>query len=52
MPYIEPVRPGEIRDPELQDLVERCERLGVPDYAKALLRAMLLSHAEGNVDTS
>jgi alkylhydroperoxidase family enzyme len=59
---IEPVRPGEIRDPELQDLIERCERLGVPDslfprilsrvpdYAKALLRAMLLSHTEGNVD--
>jgi hypothetical protein len=60
--YIEPVKPGEIRDPELRDLIERCERLGVPgslfprilsrvpDYAKALLRAMLLSHTEGNVD--
>ncbi len=62
MPGVEPVRPGEIRDPELQELVDRCVRLGVPgslfprilarvpDYAKALLRAMLLSHTEGNVD--
>ena len=62
MPYIEPITPGEIRDPELAALVARCERLGVPDslfprilarvpaYAKALLRAMLLSHTEGNVD--
>jgi alkylhydroperoxidase family enzyme len=59
---IEPVRSGEIQDPELQELIERCERLGVPDslfprilsrvpsYAKALLRAMLLFHTEGNVD--
>ena len=62
MPYIEPVTPGEIRDPELRALIERCERLGVPgslfprilarvpDYARALLRAMLISHTEGNVD--
>ncbi len=62
MTSIEPVMPGEIRDPELQDLIARCERLGVPGslfprilsrvpaYAKALLRAMLLSHTEGNVD--
>ena len=60
--HIEPLRPEEIRDPELQALIERCEALGVPDalfprilarvpdYAKALLRALLLSHAEGNVD--
>ena len=62
MPTIEPVRPGEVRDPELQELIARCERVGVPgslfprilarvpDYAKALLRAMLRSHTEGNVD--
>ena len=62
MPHVEPLPREEIRDPELLALIARCERLGVPDslfprilarvpgYAKALLRAMLLSHAEGNVD--
>jgi len=62
MPHIEPLRPDEIRDPELLALIARCEALGVPDslfprilarvpaYAKALLRALLVSHAEGNVD--
>jgi len=62
MPHIEPLRPDEIRDPELLALIGHCEALGVPDalfprilarvpaYAKALLRALLLSHAEGNVD--
>ena len=62
MPYIEPIAPEEIRDPELQALIARGEALGVPDallprilarvpeYAKALLRALLASHAEGNVD--
>ncbi len=62
MPNIEPVTPGEIRDPELAALIASCERLGVPDslfprilarvpaYAKVLLRAMLLSHTDGNVD--
>jgi alkylhydroperoxidase family enzyme len=62
MPYIAPLKPEEIRDPELQALIERCEALGVPDalfprilarapaHAKALLRALLVSHAEGNVD--
>ena len=62
MLYIDPVKPEEIQDPELQDLIARCERLGVPGplfprilahvpaYAKALLRAMLLSHTQGNVD--
>jgi alkylhydroperoxidase family enzyme len=60
--HIEPLGVGELRDPELKDLVERCERAGVPGslfalilsrapgQAKALLRAMLLSHAGGNVD--
>ena len=62
MTTIEPVRPEEIRDPELQALIARGEALGVPDalfprilarvpaHAKALLRALLLSHAEGGVD--
>jgi alkylhydroperoxidase family enzyme len=62
MTHIEPLKPAAIADPELRELIERCERLGVPDalfagilarvpdYAKALLRAMLFSHAEGNVD--
>ena len=52
----------EIRDPELLELIRRGEALGVPDalfsrilarapdYAKAVLRALLHSHAEGNVD--
>jgi len=62
MPHIEPLRTDEIRDPELLTLIGRCEALGVPDslfprilarvpaYAKVLLRALLVSHAEGNVD--
>ena len=62
MPHIEPIKLEEIRDPELRSLIARCEALGVPDalfprilarvpeYAKALLRALLMSHAEGNVD--
>ena len=62
MPHVEPLRAEEIRDPELLALMARCEVLGVPDslfprilarvpaYAKALLRALLVSHAEGNVD--
>ena len=62
MPHIEPLKPEEIRDPELRDLIRRGEELGVPDalfprilarapeHAKALLRALLVSHSEGNVD--
>lgn len=62
MPHIEPLKAEEIRDPELLALIGRCEALGVPDslfprilarvppHAKALLRALLVSHAEGNVD--
>ena len=62
MPHITPLRPDQIDDPELRSLIARCEALGVPDalfprilarvpeYAKALLRALLVSHAEGNVD--
>jgi len=62
MSRIEPLGREAITDPELRALVERCERLGVPDalfplilarvpdYAKAILRAMLMSHESGNVD--
>jgi alkylhydroperoxidase family enzyme len=62
MPHIDPLEPAEIHDPELLELIARCEQLAVPDallprilarvpiYAKALLRAMLLSHCEGKVD--
>jgi alkylhydroperoxidase family enzyme len=62
MPHIEPLKPDEIRDPELRELIRRGEELGVPDalfsrilarapvHAKALLRALLHSHTEGNVD--
>ena len=62
MSHIEPLKQEEIQDPELHDLIRRGEELGVPDslfprilarapgHAKALLRALLVSHAEGNVD--
>ncbi len=62
MPYITPLSTAEIQDEELLELIRRCEALGVPDsqfpqilarapgYAKALLRALLYSHTEGNVD--
>ncbi|HSC94589.1 MAG TPA: hypothetical protein VLC73_06445 [Burkholderiales bacterium] len=62
MPHIAPLDSAEIRDPELRELIRRCESLGVPDallprilarvpaYAKALLRALLESHTAGNVD--
>lgn len=62
MTHVEPLAPEQITDPALRELIARCEQLGVPDalfprilarvpaYAKALLRAMLMSHAEGNVD--
>src|SRR5262245_52681074 len=60
--HIEPLPAEAITDPELKALLERCAMLGVPDavlprilarvpeYAKALLRALIVSHAEGNVD--
>lgn len=62
MSHIQPLAPIEVADPELRELIQRCEELGVPDsrfpcvlarapgYAKALLRALLLSHTEGNID--
>jgi alkylhydroperoxidase family enzyme len=62
MSYISPLAPSEVTDPELRELIQRCEALGVPDsnfprvlarapgYAKALLRALLHSHTEGSID--
>lgn len=59
---VQPLQIEEVRDPELNALIARCTELGVPDaafagilarvpdYAKALLRALLVSHTEGNVD--
>ena len=59
---IEPVKIDAIQDAELRALVAQALALGVPDerfieivarvpqYAKVLLRAMLTSHVEGNVD--
>jgi hypothetical protein len=52
----------DITDPELRDLVGRAEELGVPGgdfariiarypaHAKPFLRAMIMSHTQGNVD--
>src|SRR5687767_15824341 len=62
MSRIQPLPLEEVRDAELRELIRRGEELGVPDslfprilarapaHAKALLRALLVSHAEGNVD--
>ena len=57
-----PLQLKDVHDAELKALIERGEALGVPDrvfslilarvpeHAKAVLRAMLVSHADGNVD--
>jgi alkylhydroperoxidase family enzyme len=62
MSHIQPLAPIEVTDPELRELIQRSEELGVPDshfprvlarapgYAKALLRALLHSHTEGSID--
>ena len=62
MTAIEPLPVAAIDDEELRALIAQARALGVPDerfagivarvpqYAKALLRAMLMSHAEGNLD--
>jgi len=62
LPHIEPLKRDRITDPEILELIDQCEQLGVPDalfprilalvpaYAKALLRALLLSHRKGGVD--
>jgi alkylhydroperoxidase family enzyme len=62
MTHVAPLPRAAITDPELLDLIERGESLGVPDdlfarivarapeQAKPVMRALLVSHAEGNVD--
>ena len=62
MTRIAPLSDAEIADPELRDLIARGEALGVPDalfgrilarapeQAKPLMKALLMSHAEGSVD--
>ncbi len=62
MTHVAPLTRAEIADPELLDLIAQSEALGVPDdlfvrivarapaQAKPLLRALILSHAEGGVD--
>ena len=59
---IEPIAVDALEDAELRALVAKAQALGVPDerfvqivarvphYAKVLLRALLMSHVEGNVD--
>ena len=62
MTYVVPLPREAITDPELRDLIAQGEALGVPDdlfpriaarspeLAKPFMRALLMSHAEGNVD--
>lgn len=59
MTYVAPLPREEISDPELRDLAAQADALGVPDdvfvgivarapaQAKPLMRALLMSHAEG-----
>lgn len=60
--HIAPIAMEAIEDPELRTLIAECQKLGVPDerfarilarvpsYAKTMLRALVLSHTQGNVD--
>ena len=62
MTYVAPLPREAITDPEMRDLIAQSEALGVPDdlfprivarapeQAKPFMRALLMSHAEGNVD--
>ena len=62
MTYVAPLPREAITDPEMLDLMAQAEALGVPDdlfpriaarapeQAKPFMRALLMSHAEGNVD--
>jgi len=62
MTFIAPLELDEIEDPELRNLVVRCEELGVPggsfariiarkpEQAKATLSVMLMNFTEGNID--
>ncbi|MGA7331815.1 MAG: hypothetical protein WCF86_07050 [Pseudolabrys sp.] len=62
MSHIAPIPREAITDPEMIELIAQSEKLGMPDdlfpriiartpeQAKPLMRALLLSHAQGNVD--
>lgn len=62
MTYVAPLPREAITDPEMRELMAQGEALGVPDdlfarivarapeQAKPLMRALLMSHAQGNVD--
>jgi len=62
MTYVAPLPLEAITDPELRELIAQAEELGVPDdlfpriaarapeQVKPFMRALLMSHAEGNVD--
>ena len=62
MTHVKPLPREAVTDPEMRELIAQAEALGVPDdlfpriaaraseQAKPLMRAMLMSHAEGNVD--
>lgn len=62
MTHVTPLPREAITDPELRELMAQSEALGVPDdmfarivalapeHAKPIMRALLMSHAEGNVD--
>jgi alkylhydroperoxidase family enzyme len=62
MTHIAPLPREKISDPEMIELIAASEKLGVPDdlfprivarapeQAKPLMRALLMSHAQGNVD--
>ena len=62
MTHVAPFPKEAITDPEMLDLIAQAEALGVPDdlfahimarapeQAKPVMRALLMSHAEGNVD--
>lgn len=62
MTYIAPLPAASITDPEMLALMEKARELGTPDdlfarlaarapeQAKAILRALLMSHTQGNID--
>jgi hypothetical protein len=62
MTYVAPLSREAIIDPEMRDLIAQSEALGVPndlfpriaarspELAKPFMCALLMSHAEGNVD--
>ncbi len=62
MSRMAPLDLDEIKDPEIHELLAECEEFGVPDalfvrifarkpdQLKGMLRAMLASHRDGNID--